>query len=147
MKAFLTELFEYNHHCNQQLVDLLIQNKEQVSEKAVKLFSHILNAQHIWNCRILGNPNRFGVWDMHEHGEIKKIDEDNYANSIAIVGQRDLNTVISYLNTKGQAFDNKVIDILFHSINHATYHRGQIATEFRQSGIEPLITDYIFYKR
>ncbi|QLH28398.1 MAG: hypothetical protein HWD63_02710 [Candidatus Parvibacillus calidus] len=37
-------------------------------------------------------------------------------------------------------------DIIFHIINHSTYHRGQIAMEFRQSGLEPLNTDYIFYK-
>ena len=59
----------------------------------------------------------------------------------------DLNNIILYKTTKGQAFENKTSDILFHIINHSTYHRGQIAADFRQTGTEPLSTDYIFYKR
>ena len=55
--------------------------------------------------------------------------------------------MVHYTNTNGQAFDNSVRDILFNVINHSTYHRGQIAREFREYGPEPLVTDYIFYKR
>jgi len=28
-------------------------------------------------------------------------------------------------------------------VNHATYHRGQIATFFRQLGLKPIGTDFI----
>ena len=37
--------------------------------------------------------------------------------------------------------------MLFHFVNHSTYHRGQIASNLKEHGIEPLVTDYIFYKR
>ena len=50
-------------------------------------------------------------------------------------------------NSKGETFSNKIKDILFHIINHSTYHRAQIATDLKQNGIEPINTDYIFYKR
>lgn len=33
------------------------------------------------------------------------------------------------------------------NFQNATYHRGQIATDFKNTGLQPLVTDYIFYKR
>jgi uncharacterized damage-inducible protein DinB len=44
-------------------------------------------------------------------------------------------------------FTNTIKDILFHIINHSTNHRGQIAVDFRNNGLEPLVLDYVFYKR
>ena len=35
------------------------------------------------------------------------------------------NRVIYYKTTKGQDFENNLIDILYHIINHASYHRGK----------------------
>ncbi|MCF8317339.1 MAG: hypothetical protein K9I02_01220 [Haliscomenobacter sp.] len=55
--------------------------------------------------------------------------------------------IINYSNSKGQLFSNSIQDMLFHIINHSTYHRGQVATEFKRQGLEPLVTDYIFFKR
>ncbi|WP_379084396.1 DinB family protein [Pedobacter sp. UC225_65] len=40
-----------------------------------------------------------------------------------------------------------VKDILFHVFNHSTYHRAQIATLFKESGITPPVTDFIILKR
>jgi uncharacterized damage-inducible protein DinB len=45
------------------------------------------------------------------------------------------------------AFSNDIKSIIFHVINHSTYHRGQIASEFKQNGLDPMVTDYILYKR
>ena len=71
----------------------------------------------------------------------------NYEHSLHILDKFDLTATMSYTNSKGQTFSNSIRDILFHVINHSTYHRAQIATEFKQNGLEPLVTDYIFYKR
>ena len=50
---------------------------------------------------------------------------------------------LDYRNSKGQLFSARVADILTHVINHASYHRGQIAAEIRASGHAPAMTDYI----
>ena len=54
---------------------------------------------------------------------------------------------IIYKNSKGIEFSNTVQDVIFHVINHSTYHRAQIASDLKANGIEPINTDYIFYKR
>ncbi len=147
MKQFFKELFEYGHHFNQQLGDAFIANADQTSERAIKLYSHLLNAHQIWNNRIDPRQNTFQVWEIHPIRDCRNIDRMNYEHSLFILDKFDLNETVSYANTTGLTFSNSIRDICFHVINHSTYHRGQIATEFRQNGLEPLITDYIFYKR
>ena len=146
MKQFFKELFEYNHHFNQKLYEVFNDSPDKTSEKAVKLFNHILNAHQIWNNRIFPQQATFGVWELHVLQDLKNIDQTNYEQSLQILDKLNLNEVINYSNSKGQTFSNSRHDILFHVINHSTYHRGQIATEFRQHGLEPLVTDYSFYK-
>lgn len=147
MKSFFKELFEYNHHYNQSWYALLEENQNEISEKALTLFNHIINAHQIWNNRITPQEKLFGVWEMHVTQDLKKIDTTNYVQSLQILDQFDFDKIIHYTNSQGKSFSNNVRNILFHVINHATYHRGQIATEYKQQGMKPLTTDYIFYKR
>lgn len=147
MKAFFKELFEYSHHFNQKLGEVFNDNPDKISEKATKLYNHILNAHQIWNNRIDPKQTRFEVWEIHPIHDYKKIDSTNFEHSLLILDTFNLHDMIHYTNTKGQTFNNSIKDLFFHVINHSTYHRGQIATEFKQNGLDPLGTDYIFYKR
>jgi uncharacterized damage-inducible protein DinB len=146
MKAFFQELFEYNHHSNQQIITTLEHNQDKVSEKCIKLQSHVLNAHRIWNCKLLPDQQLFGRWDIHPVQELSAINSKNFEASMWILDNFELPQIIQYTTSTGQVFNNSLRDILFHVINHSTYHRAQIATEFRLCGIEPLLTDYIFYK-
>ena len=147
MTDSLSELFSYNHWCNQQLTAALSGYGAQAGEKVIGLFSHILNAHQIWNSRIEQEIPTVGVWDIRPVNTWEEADARNYANTCSILNDTDLSAVLSYTNSSGRPFTNRVSDILFHIINHSTYHRGQIALLLRQQGLEPLPTDYIFYKR
>jgi len=35
--------------------------------------------------------------------------------------------------------------VLRHVVNHATYHRGQVASKLKRLGVEPPATDFIFW--
>jgi uncharacterized damage-inducible protein DinB len=147
MKAFFYELFDYCHTYNQQWADALILHGDKLTEKTNNLYSHILNAHHIWNARIEEAKPVFKVWDSHLQENFKAIDKQNHHRTLQILDTIDLSNSISYSNAKGDPYINTVKDMLFQVVNHTTYHRGQIAMEFRQAGLEPLLTDYIFYKR
>lgn len=147
MKPFLKELFEYNNHYNQKLAEAFDANPERASEKAVSLYSHILNAHQIWINRIEPRQAPFGVWEIHSVEVFKRLDTANYEQTIILIDKVDLNHLVNYTNSKGHTFHNSIRDVLFHVVNHSTYHRAQIATEFKQNGIAPLVTDFIAYKR
>lgn len=146
MESFLKDLFNYNHYANK----LFIQSFEDGFdvEKGVKLFSHIINAHHIWLARIKGDVPMFDVWEIHVINSFAKVEEQNYKQSIQLLQEvNDLHQLISYSNSKGNAYQNTIRDILLHIVNHSTYHRGQLASLIRENGMEPPVSDYIFYKR
>ncbi|QNL51811.1 damage-inducible protein DinB [Olivibacter sp. SDN3] len=144
MKTFFKELFEYNNHFNTKLAESFLANQYIVSKESVKVFCHILNAHEIWNSRIQGKTNIYEIWQVHNPVDFAKLMELNQENTNAIIEGNSLNEVIQYSNGKVQ---RKIQDILFHMINHSTYHRGQIAIDFRECEIEPIATDYIHYKK
>ena len=146
MKTFFKELFQYNHHFNQAVITALTENPEHTSERCVKLVSHLLNAHQIWNCKIQPGQLPYERLEIHQIQDFREIDQKNFELSMRILDHYDLNQMVRYSISTGKVFNHSVRDILFHVINHSTYHRGQIATEFRQCGLEPLMTDYIFYK-
>ena len=146
MKTFFKELFEYNSHFNQEVISVLNKNPDRASENCIKLLSHILNVHQIWNYKFQPSELPYGAWDIHQIQDTLEMDTKNFEHSCLILDKFELSQPVQYLNSKGQIFENSVRDILFQIINHSTYHRGQIATEFRQIGLEPLLTDYIYYK-
>jgi uncharacterized damage-inducible protein DinB len=147
MKSFFQDLFDYNHHMNMKILAFISDAFDIIPEKSIQLFSHILNAHHIWNCRIQSETPQFGVWDPQTLITMSTTNMHNYEISLKIIQEMDINQTVVYKNTQGQEYENTIRDILFHVINHGTYHRGQIATDFRKNGLEPLATDYIFWKR
>lgn len=145
MKAFFKEALVYNHDTNQQFARLLTEN--QGLERAHELFGHILSAHHIWNARLQAVTPQFAVWQNFSAGDYAVVDKENYGASISILDNVDLEAIIAYKTTKGDAFKNRVRDVLFHVINHSTYHRAQIASEFKRAGLGVPASDWIMYKR
>lgn len=146
MKTFFKELLEYTFYFNDKVITLLLET-EAIPEKALLLLNHTLNAQEVWNTRIEQKPVTIEIWGLRPIDSLKEINEANYKNSLRIVDGFDFDAKIKYSNSKGQVYENTVCDMLFHIINHSTYHRAQIATDCKINGITPLVTDYIFYKR
>lgn len=147
MKAFLNEIFDYNYYCNKKLIDECLVLKE-VPDTTTKLFSHILNAHHIWNARIVGKSMEYDVWHNHDLKDWTDLHYDNQRDSFEIISNADgFEKRIDYENHEGRLFTNTLQDMLFHIVNHSTHHRGQIAVDFRNSGLTPIGLDYVHYKR
>lgn len=146
MKDFFKDLFHYNYSTNQKLWDAFQANAGKTSERVLALYSHIVNAHQIWNNRIDKRLTAFGVWDLHTLEACRDIDQANYEHTLQILNTLDLNATVNF-SMRGKACRKKASDLLFHIINHSTYHRAQIATDFRQSGIDPLNTDFILYEK
>lgn len=145
MQLFFKELLVYTHHCNEALIATFQINTDKISEKSVLLFNHILNAHHNWNIRIIPGQERFDPWSIHPAADHAAIAQANFELSNRIIDLFDPDQVIPFTIGSGQAYENTVRNILFHVINHSTYHRGQIAMEFRQAGIQPPASDYIWH--
>ena len=62
--------------------------------------------------------------------------------------EANITHVFAYQNTKKEHFKQPVYEVLLHLFNHQTYHRGQVVTMLRQSGIDKIsATDFIVFSR
>lgn len=147
MKANFTDTYTYNHTSNLKIISLIEKYPRSYADRVASLLCHTLNAQHIWNRRILGIEIEYEVWQTMPLEELGSINELHFQESKQIIDTMDLMAVVNYTNSKGDSFSNSVHHILFHVVNHGTYHRGQIVYELKNQGVPVFGTDYILYKR
>jgi uncharacterized damage-inducible protein DinB len=105
--------------------------------------SHTLRAHEIWLNRLNKNDTQLKEWETLELVNFENLNTALYNRTNEIIDSKNLDSNISYKNSKCDEFNNSLMDVLFHIVNHSNYHRGQINTEFKRLGIEPVLTDYI----
>ena len=149
MLAYIRKMFAYDKWANHRVYETL-EKQADVPHKCVWLFAHLLAAQHIWHARLAGKNAGLPVFPglTIQQCKEKMVElELMWDRYLADISENDLETSIAYHNTTGMVFHNSVIDVLWHIINHGSYHRGQIAQLLRQAGLEPAKTDYIVFIR
>jgi len=63
------------------------------------------------------------------------------------LSDQDVLATISYKDTKGNAYQSALWQILLHLVNHGTHHRGQVSGFLRSMGQTPPPVDLIAYYR
>lgn len=142
----LAEMIKYTQVADELMIKTMLAHKP-VPAKAISLFSHVLTAQHIWTQRIFDRAPLYAVWEEHLPEDFFRISAANFNLLKDVLDRIDLDQVITYTKSSGETFTNSVKDILFHVVNHSTYHRAQIASLLKAESIHPPITDYIILKR
>jgi uncharacterized damage-inducible protein DinB len=56
---------------------------------------------------------------------------------VEAAGEEGLSHVYHYRTLAGHAMSSTLVQILLHTVNHASYHRGQVTTLLRQVGVAP----------
>lgn len=142
------ELFQYNKWANQKVLGALCPI-DSIPDRSISLLSHIAVAEIIWFGRILKKDYEYhDPWELVDRVELPlKLHEFDQKWLDFISQEDDFQQLITYQNMKGDAYSNKLSDIAIHVVNHSTYHRGQIAIDLSENGMEAVSTDYIFYKR
>jgi uncharacterized damage-inducible protein DinB len=135
-------LFAYDDWANRQVLSLM----PTAPARSLELLAHIFSAERLWWERLHRQSQSFPVWvnftlDQCEQQarEIPQLWRD-YLGRLTEDG---LNRAVPYKNTIGESFSNTVEAILMHVYTHSTYHRGQIATNIRETGGTPANTDFI----
>ena len=146
MRINLLQKMEYNNWSNQKIATHLM-NLKDCPDHALRRMSHIINAHDIWNRRILQLSQRFKIWQEWSCEECKELLSHVHQESGKILRRSQLDRIIHYSNTKIEPHESTVADIIYHVINHGTYHRGQISDILSSAGIEAIPTDFILFSR
>ncbi len=72
---------------------------------------------------------------------------EGQAAFLADLSDESLNVTFEYRNQSGKSATVGTLDMLIHVVNHATYHRGQIASQIRQLGGIPAPTDFLLFTK
>jgi uncharacterized damage-inducible protein DinB len=152
---------QYNAWADGKIAEILSNVDEKLLDKEVvssfpsvrKTVFHIWDAEQLWLGRLKGETLK-GWPSANFKGDTKALMEGYRSTSreladLAGTKQPDYFAgVITYKNTKGIEFSNSIADILFHVVNHGSFHRGQLITMLRQLGVEKFpAQDLIAYVR
>jgi uncharacterized damage-inducible protein DinB len=124
---------------------------EHANQDARRLFAHILHAEQVWLTRLQGSDSsHITIWpdiELSRCAELVRQNGEGYTAFLAGLPDTDTDRVIDYTNQSGKAFQTSIRDILTHVGLHGQYHRGQINSKLRASGVDPAGVDYILFVR
>jgi uncharacterized damage-inducible protein DinB len=104
-------------------------NLQEVPDRALVLYAHLLATQQVWQCRILGIPYTMNAWPQIPREEWLAFRHQNQEQLTAFLqnlNEADYSKVVSYTTSSGVSYSSSTEDILTHMITHSNYHMGQI---------------------
>ncbi len=143
--ADLQRLFQYDRWANRQVAQALA-NSASAPPSCVRRIAHIVGAEAQWLARLKGQPALLPVWPEFSADDVLaqlNIVERAWQDFLDGLDQSQLGSNCQYVKTKGERYASTVGDILTHVVMHSAYHRGQIASDMRAAGLEPVNTDFI----
>lgn len=148
MKKYFLKLYTYNDWANKRVLGAI--QKQHVGDgKILQLMGHVLAAQYLWLHRIKGLPAPdVKLWGAYSLERLLKMSEDVGRQWLEFVeNTENFDRELTYRNYTNDPYTNNVENIMIHLVNHASYHRAQVALLMRQQSFEPINTDFITYDR
>jgi len=119
--------------------------------KAVYLMGHIIAARRMWLFRFgrAGQNAELFPQDVTLEQVTRQISEmeELWSEYLLGIDDAELERVFEYQSYDGPRFRNTIDEILTQLFGHSWYHRGQIAQLIRSMGVEPAVTDFVFWAR
>lgn len=164
-KSEISRLFIYTEWANHAVLKACESlNEEQLhrdfhtgQHSVLETLVHLLGAEWIWLERWEGKKfTHFGSLTAPYKMEGASIPAVAGAwNELEVERRRFMETLrdeslvstVKYKNSRGEEFQQPLLDLMLHLVNHATHHRGQIIGFLRALGMKPPTTDLIHYFR
>ena len=145
MLDFHTALISFNTWANGKVVESL-RSCPALPEAGVLRLSNIL--ENNWYVYDIIFERDLSKWDDDRNytieeciAEIPKI-EAAYQELLQSLTEEQLARTVRFKNVVGDMVERRIGDLIFHTFDHCTYHRGQIAMIVREHGGEPAKTWY-----
>ena len=142
---FFLKMFAYDEWANRETLASL-KSSDAPPTRSLKIMSHVIAAEQVWLERLKQDKQSLAVWpelnlqECETHlAELAR----SWREFISGLGESGYSRLMTYTNSKGQPWTNKVEDTLMHVLMHSAQHRGQIALDLRSSGQTPAYTDFI----
>lgn len=158
MLADYLDLFSYNRWAHERTISaigwLTIEDlRRPIGGSFASVYAtmaHLYGAEYSWLARWLGTPAG-AVRDLEGIADVPGLRAcweqlwPRQLDFLTGLWEADLQRQIAIRTRAGVESVQPLAATLTHVVNHATYHRGQVATLLRQLGAEPIATDLFLY--
>jgi uncharacterized damage-inducible protein DinB len=158
MQDDLKSLFAYNRWANRRVLEACraLGPGQYEQEPAPGWTSvratlvHLADATWIWARRIEGEPvdaraSEAEVPTLDDAGRLLDRGHDAFDRLVGTLPAERLAAIWSYRNFEGKELSLPLWAVFRHVVNHATYHRGQVAAKFGRLGATPAPTDLVLW--
>lgn len=128
MKNHFQRMFQCDYWAMTRL-GAAIGGLQEVPQRALNLYAHLLATQYVWQCRIMSVPYTMNAWPripQEAWPETLQRNQELIVPFLENLSEEDFHTVIFYKNSLGVSYSNSIEDVLTHVITHSNYHMGQI---------------------
>lgn len=151
------KLFAYHQWATvESLKHVQASGKDLYSKQGINSFEsieettkHVIGVEKLWLQRMMGIPKPvFESFDVAtvdnaiESSNLLHAEMDLYFASLTEAQWKE---TIDFQNMRGNDFSLTREEMLFTFINHASYHRGQVASFLRQFGYSGIPLDYLYF--
>ena len=161
-KNQLVLMAEYNQLMNQRIIDAssqlsekdLLADKGAFFKSVFHTLNHIMIGDILWLKRFSAHPSDFKCLQLiKDLAKPESLDELLFDSLPTFQKQRkeldqiiiawcdeleeaDLDSVLSYINFKGESHKKRLGDLILHVFLHQIHHRGQVTTLLSQQSID-----------
>ena len=156
--AEILEYYQYNRWAHERTMDAAGElNSEQYNRPLPGSYpslratlEHVLSTEIIWLSRWEGHSLAEGpdYTECIDVGSLRSRWRSLWSRQSRYLGalsQEELSQGVGIRTRTGIETVQVLGDTLLHVVNHASYHRGQIASQIRALGGTPVNTDYFMY--
>lgn len=132
---------------------ILFEERKSSFGSIAKTILHMWDAEVLWLRRFEGESLQH--WPSSNFTGGKKELIEGYKKSSTDVRSfcsarqpAELAARFKYKTTKGEPFEDTIEDMLYHIVNHGSYHRGQVVTMLHEAGVSQILSmDIVIYLR
>lgn len=148
MKEYYQKQIDFEKWANNLTMEAISQ-ADKPNERALQLMGHILGTFSIWLSGILNEMATVGPWDNLTIEKCRELNEANHTRWTEYLNSAptsEFKRLIPF-DFFGEQSKMDINDIIVHSINHGSYHRGQIIISLKGKLEKLPLTTYIAFSR
>jgi uncharacterized damage-inducible protein DinB len=145
LKAFFQEKLEREFYILRNLIELIEEQEDNISDFTKRSISHIINVHHIWNARLRGTKSESDLWDIFPIHHLQRLNQANFTETFDYLEKIELGESIKYHSSEGVKLNKTDIDILFHLLQHSVHHRAQIIADMKKGSLKINSDNFIVF--